>query len=234
MKFTPPSQMTVPLYGMHQHTISTAEFKALSNEGRAAYLERHDSKQDILDAAKKLVSTFNFSQSEKAFTHLVLLMDETKVADLFRFFVYAAVPLANSMKSDIRNQASAEFLKKLVACPFNSSSVNLAFGEPEQAFVSSNQDLEFIQVAIDHFLSVVGDLKKDFNFTDAEVSGVLATAILNEHPTITQSFVRATFSAGIALAGAHTSEKRVLTDTGLLTIVETFCQLGKEAYFPYV
>lgn len=236
MNFISPSQMPVALYSKNQHTISTGEFKALSFEKRGEYLERHDSKQDILEVAKKMVDTFNSGDSAKDFEKIILAMHEDKACEFLRYFVYAAVPLAEKLKTDMRNEASANFFKKLVNCPFDSMDFSKPFHAPAAVDPSEpeSKSMAHLKAALNNFMDTIDEYKKDFSLTESEIAGVLAAAIMCEHPTIQQSFVRGVFQAVITLAGACTVHDELITNQGLLVIINAFCQLSDDTYFPYV
>lgn len=236
MQFINPSQMTVPLYSRQEHTITTTEFKALSFEQRKIYLKRHDSKRDIMNVAKEMIEVFNYNTAQKNLLPVIMAMDENKIAEFFRYFVYAAIPLADNLYSDMRNQAAVDFFKKLVVSPFDSIEINMPLSHITKKTMSQldeNRTLE-IKTALDKFLNLVEQVKNNYGMTEAEIAGILAVALTNQHPTIQQSLVSAIFNSGIALAAAHAAHEVKLTDTGLLAILKTFCQLSENVYFPYI
>ena len=161
---------------------------------------------------------------------------EDKPAAFFRDFVYASIPLAEKLTPDLRNQATVDFFKKLIISPFDSIEINMPFSAPTKlAMTPTNTDsAESIKIALEKFLTVVHQQVNDMDLSESETAGILATAISQQHPTNQQSLVRSIFNSGIALAGAYTSRDVLLTNTSLLVIVKTFCQLSEEVYFPYV
>ena len=164
MQFINPSQMTVPLYSRQEHTITTTEFKALSFEQRKTYLKRHDSKRDIMNVAKEMIEVFNYNTAQKNLLPVIMAMDENKIAEFFRYFGYAAIPLADNLYSDMRNQAAVDFFKKLVVSPFDSIEINMPLSHITKKTMSQLDEKRTLEIktALDKFLNLVEQVKNNY------------------------------------------------------------------------